>query len=444
VGFFTDAYDLFAITLVAEMLGYVYIYDGILPVNIELWLKVSAAVGTLVGQIVFGILADRIGRKRMYGVELWIIIVATIFTTLSGSGPYLNVFGLIIFWRVILGLGVGGDYPLSAIITSEFATKERRGSMMAAVFAMQGFGIFASILVAVITLSAAKNDLYEHKNFDGVDYVWRIILGLDSVELPRSSWEDFKQYFSKWKNAKILLGTCGAWFCIDVAYYGIGLNNTIFFRNALQYKSLPGIITNKHDGNFDAWTPLFHASLGNLIITLLGTIPGYWVSVYFIDRWGRRRIQFMGFAVLTVLFIVFGAAFHQIKDTSIFLFGAMFTLTQFFFNFGPNTTTFVVPGEVFPTRYRSTCYGISAAVGKLGAIFAQIAFYKLKNIGGKTTTDNTEYSANAAFIDKLLLGCAVFMIFGVIFTCFIPETKGKSLEELSNEDQTNFIRQIEN
>jgi PHS family inorganic phosphate transporter-like MFS transporter len=60
----------------------------------------------------------------------------------------------------------------------------------------------------------------------------------------------------------------------------------------------------------------------------------------------------------------------------------LYCLTNFFQNFGPNTTTFVVPGEVFPTRYRSTAHGISAASGKLGAIVAQVGFAQLRNIGG--------------------------------------------------------------
>ena len=48
-------------------------------------------------------------------------------------------------------------------------------------------------------------------------------------------------------------------------------------------------------------------------------------------------------------------------------------LTGFFLDFGPNSTTFIIPGEMFPTRYRSTCHGISAASGKLGAIISQFA-----------------------------------------------------------------------
>src|SRR5215475_4240748 len=99
----------------------------------------------------------------MYGVELIIIIVATVASALCGNsgnganvGQVVSVAGSIIFWRVIMGIGIGGDYPLSAIITSEFATKKRRGAMMGSVFAMQGFGILASAIIALIVMTCYK------------------------------------------------------------------------------------------------------------------------------------------------------------------------------------------------------------------------------------------------------------------------------------------------
>ena len=77
----------------------------------------------------------------MYGVSLMIMIFTTLSTALSGSGPATSAIGVIIFWRVLLGCGIGGDYPMSAVITAEFASTKYRGRMMAAVFSMQGVGI---------------------------------------------------------------------------------------------------------------------------------------------------------------------------------------------------------------------------------------------------------------------------------------------------------------
>ena|SRR5579863_10631941 len=59
-------------------------------------------------------------------------------------------------------------------------------------------------------------------------------------------------------------------------------------------------------------------------------------------------------------------------------FVALYCLANFFSNFGPNVTTFIIPGEIFPTRYRSTAHGIAAACGKLGAIVSQIIFFKVR------------------------------------------------------------------
>lgn len=82
------------------------------------------------------------------------------------------------------------------------------------------------------------------------------------------------------------------------------------------------------------------------------------------------------------------------KDAFVFL----YCLANFFQNFGPNTTTFIVPGEAFPTRYRSTAHGISAASGKLGAIIAQVGFARLKDIGGPSHFVKHMYVLNYSMV----------------------------------------------
>jgi MFS transporter, PHS family, inorganic phosphate transporter len=136
------------------------------------------------------------------------------------------------------------------------------------------------------------------------------------------------------------------------------------------------------------------------------------VSFLFIDSWGRKPIQLMGFTLLTAIFVVMGMclpafsselfltaspmpgfAYNVLNKTSSgrkwFVF--LYCLANFFQNFGPNTTTFIVPGEVFPTRYRSTAHGISAASGKLGAVVAQVGFARLRNIHGPNKFINHMY-----------------------------------------------------
>jgi len=123
IGFFTDAYDLFAIGLIINMLGVVYWLNsnkGAVPSDSATALKSVQSGGNVLGQVCFGILADVVGRKRMYGLELIIIIFATLAQALSSNSPSLSIVGVLCFWRIIMGIGIGGDYPLSSIITSEY------------------------------------------------------------------------------------------------------------------------------------------------------------------------------------------------------------------------------------------------------------------------------------------------------------------------------------
>jgi len=479
VGFFTDAYDIFAINIASTMLGYVYGKKQKLNINQDLGVKVATPIGTLFGQLLFGWLADVVGRKRMYGVELMIIIIATFGQALAGHGFAVNIFGVLIVWRFLMGIGIGGDYPLSAVISSEFASTKIRGRLMTAVFAFQGWGNFAASLVGLIVVAAFKNQVI-HDNpaeLKHMDFMWRILIGcgcvpgcvalyfrltipetprftmdiernveqatldienvmtrgnsavdpdavITRVQAPKASRRDFWNYFSKWENGKVLLGTAYSWFALDIAFYGLGLNSGIILQAI-------GFGTPLSKGSLGAYQNMHNICVGNLILSVAGLIPGYWVTFLFIDSWGRKPIQLMGFIMLTILFIIMGFGYDRLTrtkaDTKAFVF--LYCLANFFQNFGPNTTTFIIPGEIFPTRYRSTAHGISAASGKLGAVVAQVGFARLKDIGGTNK-----------FVKHILELFAFFMLTGIFSTLLLPETKGRSLEELSNENQEGFIR----
>ncbi|PQE03195.1 phosphate permease protein [Rutstroemia sp. NJR-2017a BBW] len=109
LGFFTDSYDIFAVGLLTTMLGIVYFphHKGTMPTNSDTAIKVATSGGTVVGQLGFGALADIVGRKKMrqYGLELIVIIFATLAQSLTSGSPAVNIVGVIIFWRVIMGIG---------------------------------------------------------------------------------------------------------------------------------------------------------------------------------------------------------------------------------------------------------------------------------------------------------------------------------------------------
>ncbi|KAK3688485.1 major facilitator superfamily domain-containing protein [Podospora appendiculata] len=484
VGFFTDSYDIFAVSLLTLMLGIVY-YPGVgsMPTNSDTAIKLATSAGTVIGQLGFGSLADIVGRKRMYGLELIVIIFATLAQALASSSPSIDIIGVIIFWRVLMGVGIGGDYPLSSIITSEFATTKWRGAMMGAVFAMQGLGQLCAAFVMLFLTLGFKDSLETSSKPAtctggcalAVDKMWRVLIGFGAVPgcialyyrltipetprytfdvardvekaqddvkayingkaegtpdevaratalrdtaatmtVPKASWADFFSHYSKLKNAKLLAGTALSWCFLDIAYYGVSLNNAVILQ-AIGYSTA---------GAHNTYEILYNTAVGNLIIVLAGAVPGYWVTVFTVDTVGRKPIQFMGFGILTVLFVVMGFAYWHLTPNGLL---AIFVLAQFFFNFGPNATTFIVPGECFPTRYRSTSHGISAASGKIGSIIGQGAIAPLRTRGASPGNPNP-------WMDHVLEIYALFMLLGVFSTTLIPETKRKTLEELSGDD----------
>ncbi|KAJ8128602.1 hypothetical protein O1611_g5030 [Lasiodiplodia mahajangana] len=191
VGFFTDSYDIFVVSLLNVMLGIVYFQDakGKLPQASDNAIKLATSAGTVVGQLGFGYLADHVGRKKMYGLELIVIIFATIGQALASGSPSVSIVGLIIFWRVLLGVGIGGDYPLSSIITSEFATTKWRGAMMGAVFAQQGIGQLTAAFVMLFLTLGFKQALSQSPGINqcdewcavAVDKMWRALVGFGAV-----------------------------------------------------------------------------------------------------------------------------------------------------------------------------------------------------------------------------------------------------------------------
>ncbi|KAL3726985.1 hypothetical protein ACJRO7_031825 [Eucalyptus globulus] len=489
MGFFTDAYDLFCISIVTKLLGRIYYTKssksvGTLPIGVNGAVTGVALVGTLAGQLFFGWLGDKLGRKRVYGLTLILMVVCSIASGLSLGKDPRAVMTSLCFFRFWLGFGIGGDYPLSATIMSEYANKKTRGAFIAAVFAMQGFGILFGGIVALI-VSAAFNGKYGAPPFNiagkdstvpQADYVWRIILMFGAIpaamtfywrmKMPETARytalvaknakqaaadmstvlnvdlepeqekveriaEDrsnnfglFSTEFAR-RHGLHLVGTAMTWFLLDISYYSSNLTQKDIFTNV---GWLPPA------AKMNAIYEVFRVAKAQTLIALCGTVPGYWFTVAFIDHIGRFAIQLMGFFFMAVfmLGLAFPYDYWKQHNTGFLI---MYALTFFFSNFGPNATTFVVPAEIFPARLRSTCHGISAAWGKAGAIVGAFGILYAsqdaksptggypKGIGTKNTL--------------ILLGAINFL--GMLFTLLVPESKGRSLEELTGENEDDEV-----
>jgi len=491
MGFFTDAYDLFCISLVTKLLGRIYYHidgsdkPGSLPPNVAAAVNGVAFCGTLSGQLFFGWLGDKMGRKKVYGMTLMLMVICSIASGLSFSRDANAVMSTLCFFRFWLGFGIGGDYPLSATIMSEYANKKTRGAFIAAVFAMQGFGILTGGIFAIIISSAfkARFDAPAYQvdalasTVPQADYVWRIILMVGALpaaltyywrmkmpetarytalvaknakqaatdmsrvlqvdleaeeqkveQLTEDKSNQFGLFTKKFlhRHGLHLLGTTTTWFLLDIAFYSQNLFQKDIF-------SAIGWIPKAQTMN--AIDEVYRIARAQTLIALCSTVPGYWFTVAFIDRIGRFAIQLMGFFFMTVFMFALAIPYNHWthKDNRIG-FVVMYSLTFFFANFGPNATTFVVPAEIFPARLRSTCHGISAASGKLGAIVGAFGFLYLAQDQDKAKAD-AGYPAGIGVKNSLLV-LGVVNFFGMVFTFLVPESKGKSLEEMSGENET--------
>ncbi|CAK8577232.1 unnamed protein product [Lathyrus sativus] len=192
--FFTDSYDLFCISIVTKLLGRIYYYDGgnnpgSLPQNVSAAINGVAFGGTLAGQLFFGWLGDKMGRRRVYGMTLALMVLSSLASGFSIGKDPKAVVSTLCFFRFWLGFGIGGDYPLSATIMSEYANKKTRGAFIAVVFAMQGFGILVDGAVGIIVSSIFKAfypapDFHINPALSTVpqaDYVWRIVLMFGAI-----------------------------------------------------------------------------------------------------------------------------------------------------------------------------------------------------------------------------------------------------------------------
>jgi len=108
------------------------------------------------------------------------------------------------------------------------------------------------------------------------------------LRTPPASWRDAFNYFRQWKNFKVIFGTSSSWLLLDLAFYGLGLNNSTVL-DAIGFSAGPTIYHN-----------LRNVAIGNLVLVCAGSLPGYWLSVFTIDTLGRKTIQLIGFILLTI------------------------------------------------------------------------------------------------------------------------------------------------
>jgi MFS family permease len=420
MGFFTDAYDLFVIGIASTLIT----KDWNLSSGQLALLNSTMLFAAFLGACVLGRFADTGGRKRVYWLVAAIMIVAAVGSALSPS------FWVLIAFRFLLGFGVGGDYPVSAVLMSEYANRKDRGKLVGMVFGTQALGLIVGPLVALALLGAGTSD----------DLAWRILLGLGAVpaaaviylrrkmpESPRyqvqvqgkaqqaadqiAAFTDgqvngdgsggqrhelgLRAFLTNRHWLILLAGTAGTWFLLDYAYYG----------NTISTPQILGLIS----PNASTMTKIAL----QLAIFVVAAVPGYLLAIARLDKIGHRRLQLLGFAMMGACFLVIAAVPGM--TTMVVPFLLVYGVSYFFTEFGPNMTTFVMPSEIYPVSMRATGHGISAGVGKLGAFIGVFLFPILSDSLGLRGT--------------LLLTAGVSAL-GFALTLVLPEPAGRSLEDM--------------
>ena len=411
---------------------------------------VGAAVlsGILVGASLLGGLSDRFGRKRMFIAEMIIFAVFLVGLTFSPSYICLviSLFGI--------GTALGCDYPTAHMVISESIPSNARGRLVLGAFGFQAVGalfgtavgylilyenpeiqawrwMYATVIVPALLVIAGRffitdsgqwlvsRGKIEEAEKETLRLLRRLpaypteikLVDPDAIDSSSPSTkvkQGYKDLF-KGENRRATILASLPWFLQDLGTYGIGIFTPTILATVIGAKTL-------HPHNLAS---LIHndmlAARGAAFIDVL-LIVGIIFAVLLTDKIGRIHLQVFGFIGCALGLILAALSSYFEGPAQILFIFAGFMLFNFMTNVGPNSQTYLLSGEVFPTKIRGKGAGFAASFAKLGAVMTAFLFpILLKDIG--TTT--------------LLYILVVTSLTGALLTwLFRIETKGVSLEKI--------------
>ena len=405
---FSAAYNTINISLALALMQAVHPPKD--PSSIE---QCSSALiaGMMFGQLGGGLLGDWLGRHMGLAVVMCIQIVAALMSSWSGIFFFANrdIYRVLACWRFLLGVGCGGVYPLAATMSAESSSDMgNKAKSVALMFSFQGVGYLAVSFIAMVLVNVFGEES---------DIAWRCLLGIGSlpglvligiriqlrrstlrssmhdleaqaplsndtdkpqVRLPRASL--LEQIKSEPNLLRKFVGTAGCWFLFDILFYGNALFQPVVLSAAF------------------GESETIHATVRDSIIISILALPGYFVTVAMVGRQSLKRIQLQGFICMATLYFAIGMKFHELNRISLL---GLYGMTFFFSNYGPNSTTFMLPSMTFSRPCRSTLNGICAASGKFGALLGSYIFLPLASQLGN---------------ENVLILCGIVSILSAILT----------------------------
>lgn len=398
-------------------------------------------VGIICGQVTVGIIGDWLGRRWGLIQDATIMFLGLIMLV-AMWGVTLNGWIICYVWSLFFyGFGVGGEYPMTAtsgmenaVGSGKVSTKEdrlHRGRKVTSAFLMQGWGQFFNQVILILLLlifhHGSGNPPYSKV---AVQWTFRVSFAIPAVGTlwlvyyrtykMRSASKQLQLQKKKsnvtgydTQSLKLtvvhfggrIIATAGTWYMNDVFFYG----------NKLFQSEFIGTVTGHSASIMPGW-------LYNLINVGV-SLCGYYLASFLIDNklYGRKNMMTIGFLMDFILFVIPGFQLKYYTSAAhVKGFQAMYFLSSFFNQFGPNSVTFIAAAEVYPTAVRATAHGFSAAVGKLGALTAAVLY-------------------NYIDTQERFYVVPWFGLAGVILTVvFLPDTTGLDLKE--QERRWAFIR----
>jgi MFS family permease len=351
--------------------------------------------GMLVGAMTLGRLADRLGRRPALLVDLTLVAAFALASAMVRSTPEL------VMARLLLGMGIGAGYPIGSSFVADVSPARWRGRLMTLAFSGWGVGAFSAAMVGWLVLRGA-----------GSGQGWRLMLASGAVpallalllvavvKLPESPrWVATRRQpampgrsLLQRPFSGLMVAALVPWFLMDLSVYGVGLYTpTILLDLGLHSPAL--------------------VALGTLLLSVF-TLAGFAGAASLIDVVGRRRLQYWGFLAMAATLVAIAVSGAR---PPVILLLALFGGFQIAANMGPNTTTWIVPAELFPTRIRATAQGSATAFSRLGAVTGVLALPLLVVSVGLGPT---------------LVLAAVSSLLGMALTVvLLPETKGLELRD---------------
>jgi len=400
--------------------------------------------GILIGASALGGLADRYGRKHMFIIEMALFSFFLIITTFSPNFP------LLVFCLFGMGLALGCDYPTAHLVLSESLPTNTRGRMVLSAFGFQAVGALVGTLIGYLILKNNESIadwrimyatailpailvtigrffitnsvhwLVIQNRIDDAKSEMKRLLARNpeypkeiKIHDPHAHQHGEKASYAKLFKKKSRRATILAsvpWFLQDLGTYGIGIFTPVILGN---------IFSDQKTEHARSLAEVIHndvlAAKGATLVDIL-LIVGIVAAILMADKVGRIRLQIVGFIGCAIGLLIAAFSTYLTGPMQILLVFAGFMLFNFSTNMGPNAMTYLIAGEVFPTKVRGMGAGFAASFAKIGAVLTAFFFPILLHTIG------------TAMLLYFLVGTSLLGAF--ITWRFQIETKGKNLEEI--------------